>query len=64
MLGVPLFDTNAAPLTGLVKENIPVWLSGTIQKAVIEVDEKGTTAAAVTVMMMAGFRFAETHKAF
>jgi serpin B len=51
-LGVPLFDIESAPLTGgLIKENIPVWLSKAIQKAVIQVDEKGTTAAAVTVML-------------
>jgi serpin B len=49
-----LFDDKNAPLTGgLVEENIPVWLSDAIQKAVIEVDEKGTTAAAVTVMEVA-----------
>jgi len=53
-LGVPLFDKRSAPLTGLVEQDIPVWLSGAVQKAVIEVDEKGTTAAAVTIMMMAG----------
>ena len=54
-LGIPLFDKEAAPLTGgLLEENIPVWLSGAIQKAVIKVDEKGTTAAAVTVMPAAG----------
>jgi len=51
LLGVPLFDAEAAPLTGgLIEEDIPVWLSVAIQKAVIQVDEKGTTAAAVTVM--------------
>ncbi|MDR3312935.1 MAG: hypothetical protein LBS96_00585 [Oscillospiraceae bacterium] len=50
-LGVPLFDANAAPLTGgLINESIPLWLSGAVQKAKIEVDEKGTTAAAVTVI--------------
>jgi serpin B len=49
-LGVPLFDAESAPLTGLIKEDIPIWLSGAIQKAVIHVDEKGTTAAAVTIM--------------
>ena len=54
-LGVPLFDAAEAPLTGgLIEENIPVWLSSAVQKAVIEVDEKGTTAAAVTVMAAAG----------
>jgi serine protease inhibitor len=52
-LGVPLFDAVSAPLDGLVEENIPVWLGGAVQKAVIEVDEKGTTAAAVSVMMAA-----------
>jgi serpin B len=50
-LGVPLFDAESAPLTGLIEENIPVWLSGAIQKAIIQVDEKGTTAAAVTVIL-------------
>jgi serpin B len=50
-LGVPLFNQETAPLTGgLIKEDTPLWLSDAIQKAVIKVDEKGTTAAAVTVM--------------
>jgi len=54
-LGVPLFDERAAPLTGgLVEGNAPLWLSGAFQKAKIEVDEKGTTTAAVTVMAMCG----------
>lgn len=54
-LGIPLFDETAAPLTGgLLEEDVAVWLSGAVQKAIIQVDEKGTTAAAVTVMMAAG----------
>jgi serpin B len=48
-LGVPLFD--GAALTGLLEAQA-VGLSSAVQKAVIEVDEKGTTAAAVTVMTM------------
>jgi serpin B len=49
-MGVPLFDKSAAPLTGgLIKTNLPVWLTNAVQKAVIQVDEKGTTAAAVTM---------------
>jgi serine protease inhibitor len=52
LLGVPLFNNESAPLTGgLIEENIPVWLSDAIQRAIIHVDEKGTTAAAVTIMM-------------
>jgi len=55
MLGVPLFDARSAPLTGgLVEGDFPVWLSGAMQKAVIDVDEKGTTAAAVTIIPAPG----------
>jgi len=51
MLGVPLFDENAAPLTGgLFYEDTYVWLASALQKAMIEVDEQGATAAAVTLM--------------
>jgi len=54
MLGVPLFDERSAPLTGgLIEEDLRVWVSQAMQKALIKVDEKGTTAAAVTVMGMA-----------
>ncbi|MCL2512417.1 MAG: dockerin type I domain-containing protein [Oscillospiraceae bacterium] len=52
-LGVPLFNKYADPLTGLLEGDIPLYISSAVQKAVIEVDEKGTTAAAVTVMVMA-----------
>ena len=48
MLGVPLFE--GGPLTVLIEEPIPLVLTDAIQKAVIKVDEKGTTAAAVTVL--------------
>jgi serine protease inhibitor len=46
-MGVPLFD--GAPLTGLIEE-APLMITSAMQKALIKVDEKGTTAAAVTVM--------------
>lgn len=50
-LGVPLFDELTAPLTGgLVYSDERVWLGQAVQKALIIVDEEGTTAAAVTVM--------------
>jgi serpin B len=47
-LGVPLFE--GSPLTGLIEEKLPLLLTAAKQKALIKVDEKGTTAAAVTVM--------------
>jgi serpin B len=50
-LGVPLFD--GAPLTGLIEEE-PLVLTAATQRALIQVDEKGTTAAAVTVMEIGG----------
>ena len=53
-IGVPLFNDTTVPLTGgLVEENLEVYLSDAMQKAMITVDEKGTTAAAVTVMIIA-----------
>jgi len=53
-LGIPLFDEASAPLSGgLIEEGIPVYLSSARQKALINVDEEGTTAAAVTVMSAA-----------
>lgn len=64
-LGVPLFDDETAPLTGgLLEDKMPVWLSSAVQKAVIKVDEKGTTAAAVTVMAEAGAAMPEPTSPF
>jgi serpin B len=48
-LGVPLFDDNG-PITKLIEEETRLAVTSVSQKAVIKVDEKGTTAAAVTVM--------------
>ena len=48
-LGIPLFDFE--PITNLIKE-ASLFISSAKQKALIKVDEKGTTAAAVTVMGM------------
>ncbi len=58
-----LFEREAAPLTGLV-EGAPVWLSGAVQKARIEVDEKGTTAAAVTVIPAPGMAMPQPTEPF
>lgn len=50
-LGIPLFNEESGPLTGgLIENDTKVWLLGAVQRAFIKVDEKGTTAAAVTVM--------------
>ncbi|MDR3167213.1 MAG: hypothetical protein LBT93_04660 [Treponema sp.] len=46
-LGIPLF--NEYSLTGMIEETA-VQLSDALHKAVIEVNEKGTTAAAVTLL--------------
>jgi len=54
-LGVPLFDSASAPLTnGLVEEDILMWISDAIQVSMIEIDEEGATAAAVTMFALAG----------
>jgi serpin B len=46
-LGVPLFEEDS--ITGLIQE-YPLYITAAVQKALIRVDEKGTTAAAVTVL--------------
>lgn len=48
-LGVPLTDETACHLTGLMQGEA-LYLSEAVQKAMVEVDEDGLTAAAVTVM--------------
>jgi len=54
-MGIPLFDEFAAPLSGengLLAVGPPrVWLSDAMQTALIELDEEGATAAAVTLMI-------------
>jgi serpin B len=50
-LGVPLFVIEENPIAKLINENIRLAITSVAQKAVIMVDEKGTTAAAVTVVV-------------
>jgi serpin B len=58
-LDIPLFDANAAVITGLLEDEYPLCITDAVQKAMIKVDEKGTTAAAVTVYAMAESAMAE-----
>ena len=50
-LGLPFLDCRLGGLENIIYEesNLPIYISGARQKAVIEVDEYGTTAAAVTM---------------
>ena len=63
-LGVPLFDSESAPLTGLFEESLPAWIDEAIQIAMINVDEEGATAAAVTIMNMYGSSRMEAETTF
>lgn len=49
-LQVPLLDANAGGITQLVEEDTNLYISNAMQKAMIRVDEEGTTAAAVTII--------------
>lgn len=50
-MGVSLFEANKNKLPGLTESKDPVWVSSALHKAVIEADEEGVTAAAVTEMI-------------
>ena len=51
-IGVPLMNPSAHPLNAILDpEGNPIFLSDAMQMATISVDEEGTTAAAVTVMI-------------
>ena len=51
-LGVPLLDGSNPAITELLENPDPLFISQALQSATIKVDEKGTTAAAVTIMAM------------
>jgi serpin B len=48
-----LFDAGSADLSGISAEK-PLYVTGIIQKAVIDLDEEGTEAAAATAMTLGG----------
>lgn len=53
ILGVPLLDPENPAITKLLSTADPLYITDALQTAKIKVDEKGTTAAAVTIMAMA-----------
>lgn len=62
-LGVPLFDSASPALHSLV-DGQDVFLSQAVQSAILQVDEHGTTAAAVTALILAGAALPEPAEAF
>ena len=57
LLGIQLIgERQYTLLDGFIEGDTPVWISEVMQEAFIEVDENGTTAAAVTVIAAAGAR--------
>lgn len=47
-----LFDENSDDFIGMLKDNVPLFISNVEQKAVFKVNEFGTEAAAVTGMYL------------
>ena len=62
LLGVPLFGND--PITGLIEGKVPLSITDAKQRAVIQVDEKGTTAAAVTYLLLATSAGPQPNKPF
>ncbi|EPB67248.1 hypothetical protein ANCCEY_13661 [Ancylostoma ceylanicum] len=52
-MGVTDLFSSSADLSGITRSP-PLHISGALHNAIIEVDEEGTTAAAATMLMLAG----------
>ncbi|VDO66968.1 unnamed protein product [Heligmosomoides polygyrus] len=62
-MGVTAAFSDSADLSGITKKP-PLMISEAAHRAVIQVDEDGTTAAAATVLGLAGSAFVENPKQF
>jgi serpin B len=52
-MGMPdAFSPEAADFSGMIADPVPVWIGGVLHKSFIDVDERKTEAAAVTVVEM------------
>jgi len=49
-----VFDRNLAEFEGIRSEPPPIWIDQILHRAVVEVNERGTEAAAVTSLVMVG----------